>query len=138
MLTDIQKVRLEIGDNDLSLPILIDSEYEYFLEKNYGSIANASVDAAKTVLFKISMRTRQDADIFSIHGQQAAVNYIAALKLYLKDPNLNKILSNVTGYVGGVSISDMQANDANPDNNLTPNPSVCFSTPSSITGTFVF
>ena len=116
-LTEIQKVRLEIGDTDSVLPVLSDSEYAYFIEKNNNSISRSAMDAAKTILFKLSMRTREDIDIFSIHGQQAAQNYAQALKLYIKSPEMNPVLNNVRGYVGGVSKSDMEANVLNTDNN---------------------
>ena len=120
--TEIQKVRIEVGDTDESFPILSNEEYEYFLEKNNSSVLKAAIDAAKTILFKLSMRTREDIDIFSVHGQQAAANYIQALKLYIRESGLNPVLQSVRGYVGGVSKSDMEANDSNADNNLTPSP----------------
>lgn len=122
MLTDIDKIRLEIGDVDPAFPILSDTEYEYFLSKNTGSVRRASIDAAKTVLFKLSMRTRQDVDVFSIHGQQAAQNYIQALKMYIKNPDMNPVLQSAMPYSGGLSKIDMFNNDSNPDNNIVQNP----------------
>lgn len=119
-LTNIQKVRYEIGDTDPSLPILNDAEYEYFLEKNANSVGRSALDAAKTILFKLSQRGEESVDIFSIKGNKAAEQYRLALQMYLKDPNLNPVLNNVKAYFGGVSKSDMQANDANADNNLVP------------------
>lgn len=124
-LTDIQKVRLEIQDNTPGLYILSDDEIEYFLEKNNNSIALASMDAARTVLFSLSQRTDETVDIFSIRGGKAAEQYRLALELYLRDPNLNPILRNAGGYVGGVSKADMLANDLNPDNNVVKNPYSC-------------
>lgn len=122
-LTDIQKVRLEIGDTDVSLPILSDAEYTYFLEKNNSSIRRAALDAAKTILFKLSMRVHERVDIFEIRGHQAAQNYIEALKMYIKSPDLNTVLQNAQGYVGGISLQDMQDNDGNSDNNIVKQPS---------------
>lgn len=121
-LTEVQKVRLEVGDTDPALPILADAEYEYFLEKNNNSVQRSALDAAKSLLFKLSMKTRRDVDILSIHGQQAAQNYIAALKLYISNPSINVGLLLAEGYAGGISKADMQANDANPDNNVPTHP----------------
>lgn len=116
--TLVQQVRIEVGDLDPALPILSDDEYEYFLTKNNSSVRRASLDAAKTILFKLSMRTRERVDIFDIYGHQAAQNYIEALKLFLRNPDLNAVLQNVSLYAGGISKSDMIANNENPDNNL--------------------
>lgn len=121
-LTQIEKVRLLVGDNDPALPILTDVEYEYFLESNSQSIRRSALQAAQVILYKLSMRTRSTVDIFDVHGQQAAQNYIQALKLFLRNPDLNTILQNAGGYVGGVSVADMQANDSNADNNIVKTP----------------
>lgn len=128
-LTDIQKVRLEIQDNTPGLYILSDDEIEYFLEKNNNSVIRASIDAARAVLFNLSQRTDETVDIFSIRGGKAAEQYRLALELYLRDPTLNPVLRNVGGYVGGVSKSDMESNDANPDNNTVKTPYSCPSVP---------
>lgn len=119
-LTDLQKIRYELGDTDVSFPIMSDSEYEYFLEKNNYNVIKASLDAARVILFKLAQRGEETVDIFSIKGTKAAEQYRLALQMYIKDPNLNPVLNNVRGYFGGVSISDMEANDANSDNNLVP------------------
>lgn len=119
-LTDLQKIRYELGDTDSSFPIMTDSEYEYFLEKNNYNVMKASLDAARVILFKLAQRGEETVDIFSIKGTKAAEQYRLALQMYIKDPNLNPVLNNVKGYFGGVSISDMEANDAVSDNNLVP------------------
>lgn len=125
----ISQCRLEVGDTDTSLPILSDIEYEYFLNKHSGSVRRASLDAAKTILFKLSMRVRERVELFEIHGSQAAVNYIQALKLYIKDPNLNPVLQGAAIYAGGISVSDMEANDSNPDNNIVTSPQTTSTSP---------
>lgn len=122
MLTQIEKLRLEVADTDVTLPILSDDEYAYFLEKNSDNISRAALDAARTILLKLSQRTDDQVDIFSIKGSKAASEYRLALQLFLTNPNLNPVLQNCQGYFGGVSISDMQANGANSDNNIVTNP----------------
>lgn len=125
-LTDIQKVRLEIADNDPALPVLSDEEVGYYLEKHSNSISRAAIDCAKTIMFKLSMNAgEQRVDIFSISGKEASMAYIAALKLYISNPNINGIFNNMNVYIAGTSVSDMQANIDNTDNNivLIPNSS---------------
>lgn len=118
-LTDIQKVRLEIADNDPALPVLSDEEVGYYLEKHSNSISRAAIDCAKTIMFKLSMNAgEQRVDIFSISGKEASMAYIAALKLYISNPNINGIFNNMNVYIAGTSVSDMQANIDNTDNNI--------------------
>ena len=121
-LTLIQQVRLNIQDNTPGLYILSDDEITYLLERNNDNVNRASVEAARIVLFNLAQKSDESIDIFSIRGSQAAKAYMEALKLYIRDPNLNQIGNNVQGYVGGISLADMQANDANTDNNIFINP----------------
>ena len=120
--TDIQKVRIEVADLDPGLPLLADDEYAYLLEKNNNSVVRASVDAARIILLKLSQQTDETVSIFSVKGSKAAEQYRLALELYIKNPQLNPLYNNLQGYFGGVSISDMEANVANPDNNIVENP----------------
>ena len=121
-LTDIQKLRLEVGDVDVSFPILDDTSYEYFLEKHSNNLNRAGLDAARAILFQLSTRNSETVDVFSVKNTSAE-SYRQALLLYIKDPNLNPLYKNLQGYVGGVSISDMDANNANLDNNVVQSPS---------------
>ena len=120
--TDIQKVRIEVADLDPGIPLLVDAEYAYLLQKNNNSIVRASVDAARIILLKLSQQTDETVSIFSVKGSKADEQYRLALELYIKNPQLNPLYNNLKGYVGGVSISDMEANVANPDNNIVENP----------------
>ena len=121
--TDIQKVRIEVADLDPGFPLLADDEYSYLLEKNNNSVVRASVDAARIILLKLSQQTDETVSIFSVKGSKAAEQYRLALELYIKNPQLNPLYNNLKGYVGGVSISDMEANNANLDNNIIQSPS---------------
>lgn len=119
-LTALQQIRYELGDVDPAFPLMTDTEYEYFLEKNDQNVRRATMDSARVILMKLSLRTDQTIDIFSIKGSKAAEQYRMALELFLRSPDLNPVLNNVKGWVGGVSKSEMQANDENPDNNVIP------------------
>ena len=121
-LTDIQKLRVEVGDTDVSFPILDDTSYEYFLQKHSNNLNRAGLDAARAILFQISTRNSETVDVFSVKNTSAE-SYRQALLLYIKDPTLNPLYQNLKGYVGGVSISDMDANNANLDNNIIQSPS---------------
>lgn len=122
MLTPIQECRVAVGDLDKTFPILDDATYEYFLEKNDYSVRRSALEAAKTILFQLSMRTDETVDIFSVKGSKAADQYRLALMMFLRDPNMNPVLTSANGYGGGISKSDMQANVENTDNNFVKTP----------------
>ena len=114
----ISACRTEVGDVVIELPILADSEYTYFLTKNSENIRRASLDAAKTILLKLSLNSKDSVtDVLSIKTSQQADQYRKALQLYIKSPELNGMYSTVSAWAGGISKSDMQANVDNLDNN---------------------
>jgi hypothetical protein len=119
----IHALRIELGDVSTEFPIMSDDEYTYFLGKHDWNIQRASMDSAKSILLKLSMRTDETVDIFSIKGSSAAKNYMQALQLYIKSPGLNSMYDKIQGYAGGISKDDMIANDANLDNNIIKQPS---------------
>jgi hypothetical protein len=118
----IQALRYELGDTSPELPIMSDDEYQYFLSKHDWSIRRAAMDAAKSIMLKLSMRTDETVDIFSIKGSSAAKTYMQALQIYIKNPDLNTLYEKVQGYAGGISKADMLANDSNLDNNIVKDP----------------
>lgn len=121
-LTNIQQVRLLVQDSTPGLYIVSDDEITFFLERNSNNINRTSLEVAKVILLNLSMRGDHTVDIFNIRGSKASEQYRLALELFLKDPQLNPILTSAQGYFGGVSKSDMQANDLNTDNNIVSNP----------------
>jgi hypothetical protein len=124
----VANLRIELGDTDTALPVMSDSEYQYFLDKNSGSLRRAAMDAAKSIIFKLSMRTDETVDIFSIKGSSASKSYMQALKMYISNPDMNPVYNNAMPYAGGISLSDMNTNNANSDNNIIVNPSETQST----------
>ena len=118
----IQDLRYELGDTSAEFPIMSDAEYTYFLTKNSNALQRSAMDAAKSIMLKLSMRGEETVDIFSIKGSAAAKNYMQALQMYIKNPDLNAMYDKVQGYAGGISKADMQANDANLDNNIVNQP----------------
>jgi hypothetical protein len=61
------------------------------------------------------MQDSHTVDIFSVRNTSAAA-YKQALMLYIKDPNLNPLYNNLNMWVGGVSKTEIAANNANVDN----------------------
>lgn len=118
----IMQVRYEVQDlAGPGLYILDDTTITYFLSKNSEVIRLASLDAARAILLRLSMNASDEiVDIFSIKGSKSASEYRQSLELFLKNPMLNGSGSDLMPYAGGVSVSDMQANDANLDNVLPP------------------
>ena len=121
-LTLIQQVRLNVQDNTPGLYIISDDEITYLLEKFNNNVDKASYQAAKIILLNLAQRSDETIDVFSIKGSKSATEYRLALELFLKDPANNPLYQNLKGYVGGVSISDMEANNADLDNNIIENP----------------
>lgn len=113
----IANVKMEVGDMDVTFPMLSDTEYTYFIDKNDASIRRASLDCARAILFKLSMRGDETVDIFSLKGSKAAEAYRMALMLYIKNPEFNPVMTSASIYAGGISLSDMQSNVDTTDNN---------------------
>lgn len=113
----IQDIRYELGDVDPTFPLLADAEITYFLTKNESNLRRTSLDCARTILFKLSMRGDEQVDIFSIKGSKAAETYRLSLEMYLRNPDLNPVMSSANIYAGGISLTDMQSNVDTLDNN---------------------
>lgn len=119
-LTDIQKVKLEVGLNAFEDTYLTDDELQYFLDKHNNSIRKASLDAAKTLLFILAQFTHSKTDAeLEYWGGEFFVNYMSALKMYIADPNYSIATQGAMPYAGGIKIDDIQANIANPNNNTS-------------------
>jgi hypothetical protein len=117
VLTEIQKVRLECGDTQLApFQIMSDEEVQYFLDKNSSSIRRASLDCAKSILFKLSSQVDSRADILEVFGSQYSRSYKEALMIYLKDQNFS-IVGFCQPYAGGISKEDIYINITTSDNN---------------------
>lgn len=121
-LTLIQQVRVEVADISIEFPFLDDATYQYFLDKNQNSIRRSALDAAKTILFQLSLRGDETVDIFSIKGSKSAEQYRLALGLFLKNPAMNPVLTSANPYASGISLVDMENNVSNLDNNYVKTP----------------
>lgn len=122
-LTLNQQVRLLCQDNTPGLYIISDDEISFLLQRNNNNVDRAVYEALQIMLRYLAQRGDESIDIFSIRGSKSAEQMRLAIELYLKDPANNPLYKNLKGYVGGVSISDMEANNANLDNNIIQSPS---------------
>ena len=115
--TDILAIRYEIQDSEVGLYILDDATISYYLTKHSGSITQTALDCAKAMLFKLSSNASDEqVDIFSIKGSKASQEFREALKLYIKDPSLNRLYITVQPYIGNTSKSDIALNNSALDN----------------------
>lgn len=107
----LDAVYLEIGltDPTISINLIDDTEIQYFLDKNSGSVRKASLDAAKSVLFRLSFFIRERADVLEIYGSDYFKQYSSALKTFISNPEYGSI-SVAMPYAGGISRSDIRAN----------------------------
>lgn len=121
-LTLNQQVRLLCQDNTPGLYIISDDEISFLLERNNNSVDRAVYEALQIMLRYLAQRGDETVDIFSIRGSKAAEQMRLAIELYLKDPANNPLYKNLQGFFGGVSLSDMDANNSNADNNIVENP----------------
>lgn len=121
-LTLNQQVRLLCQDSTPGLYIISDDEINFLLERNNNNVDRAVYEALQIMLRYLAQRGDETVDIFSIRGSKAAEQMRLAIELYLKDPANNPLYKNLQGYFGGVSLSDMSANNSNADNNIVENP----------------
>lgn len=115
-ISQIQDVRLMVGDVDISLPFLTDEVYQYYLDRNSSSPNRAAIEAARAILFQLAQRSDETCDIFSFKGSKASQAYMESLKMFLRDPSLNPLYNSAGMYASGISVSDIAANNANTDN----------------------
>ena len=114
----VDRIRLLVGDTHNDVEFLDDGVYEYLLNKHKDNETRTAVEAAQYILGKISRWTRERAGEVEVYGGDFFKNYSEYLNKFITNPSgtASLVLSNIKGYVGGVSVSDMRQNRANPDN----------------------
>ncbi|QYW06642.1 hypothetical protein uav_110 [Pseudomonas phage UAVern] len=110
----IDRIRLNVGDIWEDMEMLADADYQYFLDAANGNENRATMDAARAILFKLTRMTRERTGDIEVYGGDWFSNYMKALQLILKNPDIS--ISLAVPYAGGISRSDMQANRCDPDN----------------------
>ncbi len=108
------RVRLIVGDTNVQYEYLDDSVYEYLLTKYNNNETAAALEAARYILGSLAKYSRQRTGDIEVYGAEMFKNYKDFLVELLRNPQM--LLDRATVYAGGVSKSDMAANDANTDN----------------------
>ena len=68
-LTDIQKLRLEIGLKGQAEELMLDDELQYFLDENGNNVKRAAIATAGALLFQLSayLNERVGTELSLIH-----------------------------------------------------------------------
>lgn len=121
-LTDIEKVRFEIGLVGDAENLVTDAEIEYKLETNKGNIKQTSLEIGHIVLFILAQRLHERADVLEIWGHDWFNNYHKALQLYITNQNKTVMYYMATPFAGGIyndkireNIEDSNINSVNVD-----------------------
>lgn len=106
-------LRLVTGDIWDDMEYLTDNDYQYYLVRNNGNEKRAGLDAMRAILLKLTRGARERAGDIEVYGSEYFKNYLQALTMILRNPELTYSLA--MPYAGGISKSDMLKNDMNPD-----------------------
>lgn len=106
------RVRLACADTS-DLPILTDAVYTYLLTKHSDNEVAATKEAAYLILGQLSTATRERLDRIEFYGNQKFEQYLVFIKEVIKNPN--GYLNSAGIYAAGISISDIEANEDDPD-----------------------
>lgn len=120
-LTPVMQVRILIGDVEGSpfYQLFTDEEIQFFLDQNGQNVQQAARMAAIAASFQLagwSTRERTgDIEVWSSLSTQ----YLKALQNLIDNPIAN-IPNGMMPWAGGISWSDICANNSNPDNVRSP------------------
>jgi hypothetical protein len=109
----VDRLRLITGDVWDDMEYLTDNDYLYYLERNENKEKRAAIDCMRSILLKLTRGARERTGDIEVYGSEYFKNYLQALTLILKNPDIS--LSLAVPYAGGISKSDMYLNDANCD-----------------------
>lgn len=109
----VDRIRLITGDIWDDMEYLTDNDYQYYLDRNENNERRAALDCMRSILLKLSRGARERTGDIEVYGSEYFKNYLQALMLVLKNPDI--ALSLAVPYAGGISKTDMFLNDLNPD-----------------------
>lgn len=117
-LTDIEKVRLLIGDVEGS-PFYIlftDDEIQFFLDYQSNNIIQAARMAAIAASLQLAgWSTRERTGSIEVWSQ-LSTQYLKALDNFIKDASAYTLPNGLMPYAAGISWADVTANNNDPDN----------------------
>ena len=108
--SDRDKVRFTIGDTDSCQPMLQDEEIDYLLSV-YISVGSASYQSAQAILAKLSKEYNQSVGSVSYSLSDRVGHY----KQLVDKLKAESFAVGALPYCGGISISDKEAKESNPD-----------------------
>lgn len=120
-LTSVEQVRLLIGDIPTSpfYQLFDDESIQFFLDQNNGNVQLAARMAAISASFQLagwSSRERTgDIEVWS----NLSTQYLKALENLINNP-ISSIPNGMMPWAGGISWSDICANNNDPDNVRSP------------------
>lgn len=74
-MTDVEKVRLKIGDTNVTAALFSDTEIEYFLEEEAGNVAGAAAAACEALAARFSTDVDVTTDDQSLKRSQRAAAF---------------------------------------------------------------
>ena len=108
------RVRLITGDTDTYEEGLTDEVYTYLIDNNDNENL-AAIAALKYLIAKYSNYVTEKAGQLFIKESEKVEQYQKLLKMYLSNPS-TMLLKQGLPYAGGISVSDMAANNSEEDN----------------------
>ena len=117
-LTDVEKVRLLIGDvpNSPFYMLFSDEEIQAFLDMTGGNVMQAARLAAIAASLQLAgWSTRETVGDITVWNDLSK-QYIKALENLIKDTSSATLPNGLMPYAAGISWVDVQANNNNPDN----------------------
>lgn len=114
----VDRVRVAVSDT-AEIPYLNDDTIQFYIDKNNGNERKAVIECGLVILGILSRgASYSKVNEIIFDGKNSAKAYKDFL-LMITNPRYSGDVMG--GYAGGISISDMEANEADTDNNLRPN-----------------
>lgn len=107
--TDRGKVRFLTGDTNALDILLQDDELDYLLT-TYTTVLRSAIEACRAIAAKLSRESDKRIGDLSLSMSQRATAYLVLAKTLQASSSLV-----MSGYAGGISISDKQFNDTDSD-----------------------
>lgn len=117
-LTDIERIRWSIGDNPSSpfYPLLPDEVIQDFIDQNGGNLNKASIQCAYAAGITLMQKnTKEKVGEIEVWNEARKQLY-DFLKDYIKNQGSSVNISGIIPYAAGISVSDLEASAADPDN----------------------
>lgn len=117
-LTDIEKIRLLIGDTPTSpfYPIFSDDEIQALLDMQSGNIRLASRMAAISASLQLAGYNSREMTGDIQVWNDISRTYLAALENLISDTSAASLPNGLMPYAAGISWKEVKANNDNPDN----------------------